>query len=150
MLISLVVVVVSLGILWAGFIFLRDFNDDYPKWLITATFAIVWGVGGVALLYWSFNNLAESLTQAWTQRLQPIVFVGPALILLFFYLLYPAFESFRLSLYNRDGTEFVGMANYVEVFTGRILQEAIRNNIMWIVFGSTTFGGDGPADRGAG
>ena len=59
------------------------------------------------------------------------------MFLLFLYLLYPAFETFRLSLYDRNGDEFVGMANYVELFTGRLLQEAIRNNIMWIVFGST-------------
>ncbi len=137
LLIALVIIAISLGVLWAGFVFLRDFSDDYPKWVVTI-FAIVWGVGGVALLFWSFNNLVENLSQDWTRRLQPFVFVGPALILLFFYLLFPAFESFRLSLYNRDGTEFVGMANYVEVFSGRLLQEAIRNNIMWIIFGSTT------------
>jgi len=137
LLIALVIIAISLGVLWAGFVFLRDFSDVYPKWVVTI-FAIVWGVGGVALLFWSFNNLVENLSQDWTRRLQPFVFVGPALILLFFYLLFPAFESFRLSLYNRDGTEFVGMANYVEVFSGRLLQEAIRNNIMWIVFGSTT------------
>ena len=32
---------------------------------------------------------------------------------------------------------FVGLNNYVAVFTDRLMMEAFRNNIMWIVFGAT-------------
>jgi alpha-glucoside transport system permease protein len=131
------IIIVSLAVLYAGFLFLGDRSTTFPKWFVTI-FAIVWGVVGVALLFWSFNNFAEKLPLRWTQRIQPYIFVGPAIFLLFLYLLIPAIDTFRLSLYNRDGTEFVGIANYVELFTGRLLQEAIRNNLMWIIFGSTT------------
>jgi len=136
-LLALGIILVSLAVLYAGFLFLGDRSSSFPKWFITI-FAIVWGVAGVALLFWSFNNFVEKLSQKWTDRLQPFVFVGPAVVLLFIYLLIPAIETFRLSLYDRNGQEFVGAANYVELFTGRILQESMRNNLMWIVFGSTT------------
>jgi alpha-glucoside transport system permease protein len=134
-------------VIYAGFIFLRDSNA--PRW-VTAAVAIVWGVGGVALLYWVFNGIVERLPDQWTQRLQPFVFVGPAMAILFWYLAFPVVRTFWLSLFDRDGPPggasifealqsdaFVGLSNYVALFTQRLLQEALRNNVMWIVFGST-------------
>jgi alpha-glucoside transport system permease protein len=82
--------------------------------------------------------------------LQPFVFVGPAMAILFWYLAFPVVRTFWLSLFGRDGPPrgvsifqalqsdaFVGLTNYVALFSQRLLQEAIRNNLMWIVFGST-------------
>jgi alpha-glucoside transport system permease protein len=99
--------------------------------------AIIWGVGGVALLYWVFNGIVERLPDDWTRRLQPFVFVGPALAILFWYLALPTVRTGWLSLLDRNAEEFVGLANYVTAFTDRAMQESFRNNLMWIVFGST-------------
>jgi alpha-glucoside transport system permease protein len=139
--------------LYAGFIFLRD--SDAPKWLVTVV-AIIWGVGGFALLYWVFNGIVERLPSQWTIRLQPFVFVGPAMAILLWYLALPVYRTFWLSLFHRDGfpdgfsvffpwtwlealqsDAFIGLQNYVAIFSERLLQEALRNNLMWIVFGST-------------
>jgi alpha-glucoside transport system permease protein len=138
---------IAFFVIYQGFIFLRD--SDAPRWVI-ASVAIVWGVGGVALLYWVFNGIVEQLPVAWTQRLQPFVFVGPAIAILMWYLAIPVVRTFWLSLFGRDGpprganllqalqsTAFVGLSNYVSLFSERLLQEAIRNNVMWIIFGST-------------
>ena len=152
-LLGVIIPVIAFAVIYIGFIFLRD--SEAPKWVITVV-AIVWGVGGVALLYWVFNGLVERLPDEWTRRLQPFVFVGPAIAILLWYLALPVYRSFWLSLFDRDGfpegfsvflpwtwleavqsSSFVGMANYIAIFTERLLQEAIRNNIMWIVFGST-------------
>jgi alpha-glucoside transport system permease protein len=140
-------------VIYQGFIFLRD--SDAPRWVITVI-AIIWGVGGVALLYWVFNGIVERLPDEWTQRLQPFVFVGPALAILIWYLTLPVYRTFWLSLFDRDGfpdgftvftpwtwpaaiqsEAFVGLSNYVAIFTERLLQESFRNNLMWIIFGST-------------
>jgi alpha-glucoside transport system permease protein len=144
---AVVIPVVAFAVLYAGFIFLRD--SDAPKWL-TAAVAIVWGVGGVALLYWVFNGIVERLPDEWTSRLQPFVFVGPAMAILIWYLALPAVRTFYLSLFDRDGPPadigflqsfatdaFVGFQNYIAIFSERLLTEALRNNLMWIVFGST-------------
>jgi alpha-glucoside transport system permease protein len=88
--------------------------------------------------------------------LQPFVFVGPAIAILLWYLTLPVYRTFWLSLFDRDGfpvgftvfnpltwpaaiqsESFVGMSNYVAIFTERLLLESFRNNLMWIVFGST-------------
>jgi alpha-glucoside transport system permease protein len=117
---------------------------------VIASVAIIWGVGGVALLYWVFNSIVERFPDQWRDRLQPFVFVGPAIAILLWYLTFPVVRTFWLSLFGRDGPPqdanilqalqsdaFVGLANYVSLFTERLLQEALRNNLMWIIFGST-------------
>lgn len=133
-LISLFVPIVTFIGLYAGFIFLRD--TDAPKGVV-AVVAIVWGVGGVAALYLVSNWLVEKLGDDWRARIQPFVFVGPAVAILIIYLLYPTIATFRLSLFDSTGTEFVGLQNYVEVFTNRNMFVAFRNNILfWIPFGA--------------
>jgi alpha-glucoside transport system permease protein len=143
----------AFAVMYWGFMFLRD--SAAPKWLIVLV-AIVWGVGGVAALYWIFNWIVERMGDPWRARLQPFVFVGPAAAMLIWFLALPVLRTFWLSLFGRDGPprdwlnwgdlggsfaalgeRFVGLANYKAVFTDRLMLEAFRNNIMWIVFGAT-------------
>ena len=132
--VAIVIPLVTFAVLYAGFLFLRD--SDAPKWLVTLV-AIVWGVGGVAMLFWVFNGVVERLSDQWTARLQPFVFVGPAVAILSWYLAIPVLRTFWLSLHDRNGQEFVGAANYVAIFTERLMREAFRNNLLWIIFGAT-------------
>jgi alpha-glucoside transport system permease protein len=139
---------IAFYVLYQGFIFLRD--SDAPRAVITLV-AIVWGVGGVAILYWIFNNIVERLPGLWTERLLPFVFVGPAMAILSWYLAIPTARTFWISLFDKNGPpeglnflqqlasdSFVGIGNYLAVFTpGGLMWEALRNNLMWIVFGST-------------
>lgn len=91
---------IAFYVLYQGFLFLRD--SDAPRVVITLV-AIVWGVGGVAILYWVFNNLVEKLPDVWRTRLLPFVFVGPAMAILSWYLAIPTLRTFWISLFNRDG-----------------------------------------------
>jgi alpha-glucoside transport system permease protein len=147
LLLAIAIPLIAFAVLYAGFIFLRDSNA--PRWLIAAV-AILWGVGGVAMLYWIFNSIVERLPNQWTARLQPFVFVGPAMAILLWYLALPAVRTFYLSLFGRDGpprgaglieslrsSAFVGLDNYAAIFSERLLTEALRNNLMWIIIGST-------------
>lgn len=118
----------------SGFLFLRD--STLPNSVI-AVIAIVWGVAGAGLLFWVFNWISEQFSETWTARVQPFVFVGPAIFLLAWYLAIPAIRTFNISLYDRDGATFIGLANYATVFTDRLMLEAFRNNLMWIVFGTS-------------
>jgi len=123
--------IIAFVVLYAGFLFLRA--GDAPKWLITVV-AIAWGVGGVAALYWIFNWIVEKLPEQWTARLQPFVFIGPAIAILTWYLAIPTVRTFAISLFDRDGMaggNFVGLSNYVAVFTDRLMREAFRDNIVF-------------------
>lgn len=138
---------IAFYVLYQGFLFLRD--SDAPRVVITLV-AIVWGVGGVAILYWVFNNLVERLPDLWRIRLLPFVFVGPAIAILSWYLAIPTLRTFWISLFSRDGPPaglnfleqlasdaFVGLSNYSAVITEKLMLESFRNNVTWIVFGST-------------
>jgi alpha-glucoside transport system permease protein len=146
-LVAIGIPLIAFYVLYEGFLFLRD--SQAPRGVITLV-AIVWGVGGVAILYWVFNNLVERLHGLWRARILPFVFVGPAIAILSWYLAIPTLRTFWISLFDRDGPPpglnivqqlssdaFVGLDNYRAVFTQDLMLQAFRNNLMWIVIGST-------------
>jgi alpha-glucoside transport system permease protein len=119
--------------LWQGFFFLRDSNA--PK-LVVAGLAIVWGVGGLAFFYLGATWLVGRLPLKWSQRLEPFVFVGPGILAVLYFLALPTVRTFIASLFNRDGSVFVGLANYIAVLTEPFMLVTFRNNLMWLVFGA--------------
>lgn len=135
LLLSIITPLVTFIVLWQGFIFLRD--SEAPK-IVIVVVAILWGVGGVAALFAVSNWLVEQLPQKWTQRLQAFVFVGPGVAILFWFLALPVVRTLILSFQGPLGTGFVGLDNFVFAFTDRVMLEAFRNNLLWLVFG--TFG----------
>ena len=87
---ALIVPVLTFIGLWQGFIFLRESEASQG---IIAIVAIIWGVGGVAALYFVSNWLVEQLPAEWMRRLQPFLFVGPAVAILGWYLAIPTFRT---------------------------------------------------------
>ncbi|MFP3854852.1 MAG: carbohydrate ABC transporter permease [Anaerolineales bacterium] len=133
LLIALFVPAITFVVLWRIFIFLRDSNA--PQWVI-ALVAIIWGVGGVAVLFLLANAFIEQLPARWKTRLTPFVFVGPATAILAWYLFIPALRSVYSSLLNASQTEYVGLDNYVYAFTSPAMLESFRNNLLWLVIGT--------------
>ncbi len=130
---ALVVPVIFFIVMRAGFLWLREGEAHQ---VLIAVVAIIWGVGGFALLYVIANALVEQLPPAWTTALLPFVFVGPALAILGWYLLMPVFRSGISSFMDKSGESFVGFENYSYVFTDRVMLESFRNNILWLVLGT--------------
>ena len=131
---AIAIPLITFLVLYWGFFFLRD--SDAPKEII-AVVAIVWGVGGVAALYLVANNLVDLLGDTWRARIQPFIFVGPAVAILLWYLAIPSLRTLWISLLDRNGIDFVGLSNYLAVFTTRNMFTAFRNNLLWILFGAT-------------
>ncbi|HEX8218299.1 MAG TPA: sugar ABC transporter permease [Chloroflexia bacterium] len=133
LLISLIVPLVAFFVLYQGFIFLRDSNA--PK-LVIALVAIIWGVGGVALLFVLSNWLVERLPDVWRLRIQPYVFIGPGIIMLSWFLAVPVVRTLYQSFFDRTSTNFVGFANYAYAFTSPSMLESFRNNVLWMIVGT--------------
>ena len=131
--VSIIVPLITFLVLWQGFIFLRD--TEANQFLVVIV-AIVWGVGGVMLLYYVTNWLVEKLPKEWRNRLQPFIFVGPALAILAWFLAIPTFRTLILSFQDQNSRVFVGIDNYIFALTDRIMLEAFRNNLLWIIFGT--------------
>jgi alpha-glucoside transport system permease protein len=131
--VSLLVPLVTFFVLWQGFLFLRDSNAD--KWVI-ALVAILWGVGGVAVLYVVSNWVVERMSDRWRARLQPFVFVGPVLVMLAAFLAIPTILTFYQSFFDRTSDTFVGLSNYIYAFTAPAMLESFRNNVLWMIVGT--------------
>jgi alpha-glucoside transport system permease protein len=131
---SILIPIVTFIVLWQGFIFLRD--SEAPK-VVIAVVAILWGVGGVALLYLASNWIVEQMPAQWTRRLQPFIFVGPAMAVLIWFLALPTVRTFWISLFNADSSQLVWLKNYLDVFTQRNMLETFRNNLLWMVLGTS-------------
>lgn len=138
--IGLVLLAVTLALFWLGFDYFREnsIKADMGEKALVVLLAIVWGVGGVALLFYAINYFIESLPRRVRMAVQPYFFVGPAVCFLFYFLAGPAMRTLRLSFYDATGKAWVGLDNYVAFFEpGSVMLQAFRNNVLWVLFGAT-------------
>lgn len=63
---------------------------------------------------------------------RPWIWVGPAVLFVAFFLVYPAIDTIRYSLLDTHGS-FVGLRNYGQILTDSAVLVAIRNNVYWLV-----------------
>jgi alpha-glucoside transport system permease protein len=128
---SALVVPVMLVVFFFTFDFLQD--PDINK-IVQVVVAIVVGVGGIWLLYWGMDRAASAMPARTAAAIRPFIFAGPAMVLLAFYLVYPAVNTFILSFQNSAGTAFEGFANYQRIFTESTYLVSIRNSVVWVIF----------------
>ncbi|MDQ6713113.1 MAG: sugar ABC transporter permease, partial [Candidatus Dormibacteraeota bacterium] len=62
-----------------------------------------------------------------------IGFLAPAAIFVAIFIVYPVIATIIRSAFNRSGDSFVGLDNYVKVFTDSRTLHAIQNNIIWLL-----------------
>lgn len=58
------------------------------------------------------------------------------MIMFALYVVWPIFESFRISFYDWDGlgeAQWLGWANYQELFKDRAFKTSLKNNVIWLV-----------------
>jgi alpha-glucoside transport system permease protein len=122
--------IVAFFILWATFDFLRDAEAN--RFLVVGV-AILVGVGGVFSLYWGMNRAVDLLPARYREGVRPYIFVGPALVILAVFLIYPVLNTILVSFKDSQGESFVGLDNFAFVFTDESMLRAIRNTFGWIV-----------------
>ncbi|MCK0167989.1 sugar ABC transporter permease [Jannaschia sp. S6380] len=73
-------------------------------------------------------------------RVTPWLFLAPGILFFVFYVIFPIFQSFQISLYRWDGLgelstngTFVGLDNYRELSTDRAFNISLWNNLRWLV-----------------
>lgn len=79
----------------------------------------------------------------YTGRWRSWLFVGPALLLIAFFLVYPTIMTIARSFFGRGTSmfgptvEFAGIKNWTYVFTNKVMLTALRNNALWAVLFTT-------------
>jgi alpha-glucoside transport system permease protein len=73
--------------------------------------------------------------------LETYLYILPALFFLLVFLLYPTLHTFYLSFLNQDSSSFVGLSNYIHLFTHQETVLVFRNNLLWLtLFAFTVIG----------
>ena len=75
----------------------------------------------------------EDTQSLWQRYGVTAVFLGPALLLLGVWVVYPTISTIIRSFYDRSGDEFVGLDNYETLFSDETLRTAIKNNFLWLL-----------------
>ena len=102
--------------------------------VLNAAIAILIGCGGVMGLFYGANLMVEHLFPSRTkERILPWVYLAPAMMVLTAYLVLPTILTVYVSFFDQRSQTFVGVDNYVGLFTDKVLWEAFRNNILWLV-----------------
>ena len=128
--VSLVVPVVAFLVLWWATDLLRDAEANR---IIVVGVALLIGVLGVFGLYIGMDRVVNRLPARAQDAVRPFVFIGPALVILSVYLLYPTVNTTILSFRDANGEGFVGLDNYVDVFTQEQTQQALVNSLLWVI-----------------
>lgn len=100
-----------------------------PEKLIQMVIAIVLFVGVMAAIL----LLTARLKSRSGERIQAAAFVGPALFLVAVGLLYPALKTAYQSFFGATGENFVGIENYIDIFTNSSLLTVLRNTMLWVL-----------------
>ena len=111
-----------------------------------AIITIVIGVGGAIAYFWGANWALDTLLSTdeevsdrslwkdrWRTRIRPWIFLAPALFFVTVYLVYPVFETLRLSLFDGSGRNFVGLSNWVWALNSSDFHQSVFNNVLWLV-----------------
>ncbi len=88
---SFIPLILTVLLLVWGMFFIRaaqTSKNPLPQ-TITVVIALIWGVGGVILLFFTGDIVIEQLPVKWTRYLEPALFVGPALLMLTWALIIP-------------------------------------------------------------
>jgi len=101
--------------------------------VLKALLAIAIGSVGIIAIFYALNLVVERLSKPWRRRLLPWVYMGPTVLLLGAYLVYPALRTFYISFFGHQSEEFVGLQNYIFAFTDPDMLIAFRNNVLWLV-----------------
>ena len=120
----------TLLLMWGTFDLLRD--EDANRFVVVGV-AILVGVVGIFALFWSMDQIVDWLPLRYAEGARPYVFVGPALVMISVFLVYPVFNTIAISFKDSLGQEFVGFDNYKFVFSDPTMLKAIRNTAGWII-----------------
>ncbi len=122
-----------IAILVVGVFSFGYLKDEDGSKILQVIVAVAIGGGGVWGLYWSADRIVTALPKRLGNIIQPIVFVGPAMALLAFYLVYPAIETLVKSFQGPDSERWVGLDNYDRIFTESEYLIGLRNSAIWVI-----------------
>ena len=123
-------------------------EQDLIYQILYAIVAAGIAIAAAAAYFWGTNWLLDRLmsqpagsavTEASVRldrrrsQVRPWLFIFPALLFMAIYLIYPVFETLRLTFFDKNSEGFVGLQNYIWAFTDAGFWRAALNNLGWLI-----------------
>lgn len=96
--------------------------------------SIILGVVGSWGLYWVLDRLVRFLPTKAQEKLRAVSFLLPAAALLILVSFLPLIQTLVWSFMDASGEKFIGLQNYIDLFTSTEFLGILLNNFLWIVF----------------
>jgi alpha-glucoside transport system permease protein len=113
--------------------------------IMSALLTVVIGVGGCIVYFFGSNLILDKLLPASASNdmqavrnlklqsiIRPWLFLGPALLFLTLFLIYPAISTLTWSFYDKN-ENFIGLGNYIWAINDDQFRQSIFNNFMWLL-----------------
>ena len=80
-----------------------------------------------------FYQIKKSKTLTCENSIRAVIFIAPAFIVLFVFIIFPVFETIRLSFFDKRGEVFVGIYNFAWAIKDPDFRRSILNNFGWLL-----------------
>jgi|TARA_X000000950_G_C13865742_1_gene640655 alpha-glucoside transport system permease protein len=80
-----------------------------------------------------YYQIKKSKTLTYENSIRAVIFIAPAFIVLFVFIIFPVFETIRLSFFDKRGEVFVGIYNFAWAIKDPDFRRSILNNFGWLL-----------------
>jgi len=101
--------------------------------ILFGLFAIVIGVAASYGLYWLLNFIISLLPERFRKKSDWLAFLTPAAVLVILVLIAPLFQTVAWSFMDDSAKKWVGLKNYVDLFTDQRFLQILLNNFLWVL-----------------
>ena len=107
--------------------------------IISLISTVLAGIFFFIIYFRLFNFILDYITKykiishKYENSIRSIIFIAPAFLVLFTFILFPVFETIRLSFYDKFGREFIGLDNYLWAIKDTEFRRSILNNLGWLL-----------------
>ena len=107
--------------------------------IISLISTVVAGIFFFIIYFRLFNFILDYIikykiiSHRYENSIRSIIFIAPAFLVLFTFILFPVFETIRLSFYDKFGREFIGFDNYLWAIKDTEFRRSILNNLGWLL-----------------
>ena len=92
------------------------------------------------IIYFGLSNFILDLVSrikkdnfSYENPIRVTIFIAPAFFVLFVFIIYPVFETVRLSFFDKFGREFISFDNYIWAIKDPNFRRCILNNLGWLL-----------------
>ncbi len=103
--------------------------------MLSLVLYVLGGILACIFYYHIANFLLDFFSKKATDdsSLRAFIFILPAFIILVIFILYPVFETVRLSFFDKYGRDYVGISNYIWAYNDPEFRRSILNNLGWLL-----------------